>query len=300
MSKLKAKTIIDGDEVFREFKGALGEQLALQEMLTGGLGTPHYYQNDSTRTEIDFVIDSIEGVGGVVPVEVKYGTNLRAKSLSAYVKKHNPELAVRVSASEHSWDGSIEDVPFYALAPFLRKGSEVHIAELPAITGIRESEKVGSSNPMSAAILSLLEGSPLSRRELVALLESRRGIEIEPNKLSSILAKLKQAGVIKTMGSGINSVWEIVALRESDYYRLMEGDILETDLKSTSRMGLLQMMSDNDKLIGSGQRVLDVFGGDPVFTALVDTDTSLEELNDILSKAFPDYGYRIVKRAIDL
>lgn len=41
----------------------------------------HYFMNQSTRTEIDFIVDGNERVPAAVPIEVKAGTNLRAKSL---------------------------------------------------------------------------------------------------------------------------------------------------------------------------------------------------------------------------
>lgn len=133
MSNLPSRAILEGDRVFREFKGALGEQLALQEMIASGVRATGYYQNDSTRSEIDFLVDGIENTEGVVPVEVKYGTNLRARSLAAYVKKNTPVRAIRVSAAEHSIDGVIEDIPFYALSSALRPESEKRIAHIPLI-----------------------------------------------------------------------------------------------------------------------------------------------------------------------
>ena len=87
MANIPSRAVLEGSRMFQEFKGALGEQLALQEMLSAGVLVSSYYQNDSTRTEIDFLVDNIDQTEGAVPVEVKYGTNLRAKSLTAYVKK---------------------------------------------------------------------------------------------------------------------------------------------------------------------------------------------------------------------
>ena len=131
MTNIPSRAVLEGDRMFREFKGALGEQLALQEMLASGIAATSYYQNDSTRTEIDFLVDDIKETEGAVPVEVKYGTNLRAKSLAAYVKKNTPQRAIRVSAAEHSVNGVIEDIPFYALSSALRPEAEKLIAQLP-------------------------------------------------------------------------------------------------------------------------------------------------------------------------
>lgn len=140
MANIPSRAVLEGGRMFQEFKGALGEQLALQEMLSAGVLVSSYYQNDSTRTEIDFLVDNIDQTEGAVPVEVKYGTNLRAKSLTAYVKKNEPQKAIRVSAAMHSADGVIEDIPFYALSSALKPESEKQIATLPNIV-IPETNK---------------------------------------------------------------------------------------------------------------------------------------------------------------
>ncbi|WP_139651357.1 hypothetical protein [Raoultibacter phocaeensis] len=85
------------------------------------MGSAHYFKNEPTRTEIDFVIDGNRLDPNAIPVEVKYGTNLKAKSLTAYVKKYGPDVALRVSATSHAYGGSIEDVPFYAFGSYMRK-----------------------------------------------------------------------------------------------------------------------------------------------------------------------------------
>ena len=113
--RLARASILEGDAIFREFKGALGEQLALQEYVAKTSKPIWYFQNEQTRTEIDFIFDGLENVRGVVPMEVKYGTNLRAKSLASFAKKHEPELALRVSAAPYSRDGAIANIPYYAL-----------------------------------------------------------------------------------------------------------------------------------------------------------------------------------------
>ena len=59
MANIPSRAVLEGDRMFQEFKGALGEQLALQEMLSAGVLVSSYYQNDSTRTEIDFLVDNI-------------------------------------------------------------------------------------------------------------------------------------------------------------------------------------------------------------------------------------------------
>lgn len=49
--------------------------------------------------------------------------------------------------------------------------------------------------------------------------------------------------------------------------------------------------------IGPGKAVLDAIGD---FTQMVDIEDSLDTLNDILKRAYPDYGYRIVRGGFKL
>ena len=129
MSNLPARAILDGAEMFSSFKGALAEQLVAQEMLAcGQAGNSidpgnklHYFINQATRTEIDFIVDGNRAAPQPVPVEVKAGTNLRAKSLAAFVKKYEPPLAIRTSLARPSRDGVIHDVPLYGFGAFFRE-----------------------------------------------------------------------------------------------------------------------------------------------------------------------------------
>lgn len=343
MTSLSAQTILDDDEVFKEFKGALGEQLALQEICATGRNGLNYYQNESTRTEIDFVLDGIRDTGGVVPLEVKYGTNLRAKSLLSYVKRYEPELAVRTSSSYRSSDGLIEDIPFYALAQFLSQGGEKSsIAELPAIAGKREAERRGSSDRTTDAILKLLSKAPLTRKEIIGLLSERMGIALEPQAASMALSKLKRIRAILSKGSGVKARWELSGNNENDLYKLFEGDKLETPYKATSLFGLLNEVSDHDNELAElsasnfwlmnpvdwaefvdDMMVPDFEDDEPYDVVrdagisrelklgqyvlasdsnyyLLDIDNSIDEINAVLEKIFPDYGYRINKGAADL
>lgn len=129
MCNLSARTILDSEALFSSFKGALAEQLVAQELLASGQAGNkvdtgnklHYFMNQSTRTEIDFIVDGNERVPQPVPIEVKAGTNLRAKSLAAFVKKHLPVLALRTSLAPFSRDGVIKNVPLYAFGAYFHK-----------------------------------------------------------------------------------------------------------------------------------------------------------------------------------
>ena len=84
MSGLEAKTIIDGNKIFEEFKGAIAEQYVFQQFKAMDDIPVFYWTNDTSRAEIDFIIQ----IGSnAVPIEVKSSTNLQAKSLKNYIEK---------------------------------------------------------------------------------------------------------------------------------------------------------------------------------------------------------------------
>ena len=67
--------ILDNEGIFREFNGLFVEQFVLQQMAWRYM---MYYWTSGATAEVDFVTE----IGGnVVPIEVKSGTNVKAKSL---------------------------------------------------------------------------------------------------------------------------------------------------------------------------------------------------------------------------
>ncbi len=122
LNNLDARTLLEGNSLFSSYKGSLAEQFALQEILAAGqVGGAHYYKNEKTRNEIDFLVDGNRLMPAAIPIEVKSGENLQAKSLRAYIKKYRPELAIRCSLRPHGVDGALEEVPLYALGSYFRK-----------------------------------------------------------------------------------------------------------------------------------------------------------------------------------
>ena len=112
MTGLRQRTLLDGDDLFVEFKGALIEQYVCQQLKTiEDLGV-YYYTNDRGSCEIDFVVDTGEQI---VPIEVKAETNLRAKSLKTYRERFEPELSVRTSMADYKKDDWLLNLPLYAI-----------------------------------------------------------------------------------------------------------------------------------------------------------------------------------------
>ena len=112
MTGLRQRTLLDGDDLFVEFKGALTEQYVCQQLkMIEDLGV-YYYTNDRGSCEIDFVVDTGEQI---VPIEVKAETNLRAKSLKTYRERFEPELSVRTSMADYKKEDWLLNLPLYAI-----------------------------------------------------------------------------------------------------------------------------------------------------------------------------------------
>ena len=114
LSNLSAKTILDEDKIFTEFKGALTEQYVLQQLKINH--TPIYYwTSKSNVAEIDFVTQ-VENY--VIPIEVKATTNLKAKSLQQYRKDYNPEKSIRTSLADFEINNGLYNIPLYLIGLF--------------------------------------------------------------------------------------------------------------------------------------------------------------------------------------
>lgn len=112
LTNLNVKTIIDGNSIFEEFKGAIAEQYVLQEFKTIKDLPVFYWSNETSRAEIDFVIQ-IES--SVIPIEVKATKNLQAKSLKRYIEKYKPNLAIRTSLADYKQIENLIDLPLYCI-----------------------------------------------------------------------------------------------------------------------------------------------------------------------------------------
>ncbi|MEE0514783.1 MAG: ATP-binding protein [Emergencia sp.] len=112
MAGLRQRTLLDGNDLFVEFKGALTEQYVCQQLKTIQDLDVYYYTNNRGSCEVDFVVDTGELI---VPVEVKAEVNLRAKSLKTYQEKFSPEVAIRTSMADYKKEERLINLPLYAI-----------------------------------------------------------------------------------------------------------------------------------------------------------------------------------------
>ena len=123
MTGLRQQTLLSGNDLFVEFKGALTEQYVLQQLISNSALKLYYYTNDRGSCEIDFLIDT---GNAIIPLEVKAEINLKAISLKTYREKYNPIFAVRSSMADYHNENGLLDLPLYAvsqLEPFCTDSS---------------------------------------------------------------------------------------------------------------------------------------------------------------------------------
>lgn len=112
MTGLRQQTLLDRNNLFSEFKGALTEQYVCQQLKTlEDLGI-YYYTNDRGSCEVDFVIDTGENI---IPIEAKAEINLKSKSLKVYQEKFKPEISVRTSMADYKEESWLYNLPLYAI-----------------------------------------------------------------------------------------------------------------------------------------------------------------------------------------
>jgi predicted AAA+ superfamily ATPase len=122
MTGLRQSALLDGNDMFTEFKGALTEQYVCQQLMTIEDLVVYYYTNERGICEVDFVINT---GNMVIPVEVKAEVNLRAKSLRTYRDKYMPEISIRTSMADYKIEDQMVNLPLYAVEEILNAKIQV-------------------------------------------------------------------------------------------------------------------------------------------------------------------------------
>ena len=110
--------LVRSDSLFSSYRGAFTEQYVAEQFAAiVGPDRLYYHTNQNSTAEIDFISEK----GAVLAFEVKAETNLRAKSLSAALKKY-PELkGYRYSMAPYRMEERMECVPLSAVPFHLRR-----------------------------------------------------------------------------------------------------------------------------------------------------------------------------------
>ena len=112
MGDIDVRTLLGGNDIFVEFKGALTEQYVLQQLIAEVGVTPYYWSSEHGTGEIDFLFQMD---GTIVPLEVKAEENLRARSLRSFNEKYPGLRPIRTSMSDHRKEEWMENWPLYAI-----------------------------------------------------------------------------------------------------------------------------------------------------------------------------------------
>ncbi len=70
-------------------------------------------------SEVEFLL---QNKGRIIPVEVKAGTNTKAKSLQAYIAKYQPEYSVKFTGKKYGYDKkNTFSFPLYMVSVFMKQ-----------------------------------------------------------------------------------------------------------------------------------------------------------------------------------
>ena len=117
LSGLDIHTLIEGNSIFEEFKGALTEQYVLQQLLSLKKLDIYYWSSPKSSAEIDFLLQK---ENKMIALEVKAAENLQAKSLKVFTNKYQPFRSIRSSMSDYREENWMTNIPLYAIDTILR------------------------------------------------------------------------------------------------------------------------------------------------------------------------------------
>ena len=111
LADIPIEVIQNKDAIFDEFNGFLTEQFVLQQLAKHNL----FYWTSEKTSEVDFVMQF--GVD-ILPIEVKSGTNVKAKSLKQFREKYSPKISVRFSLKDTTLNDGLLNISLYYVSIF--------------------------------------------------------------------------------------------------------------------------------------------------------------------------------------
>lgn len=107
LCRIPYQSILDYD--YGSYKGFIAENVVAE--LLSASGEEGLIAWKEKESELEFLITS---GNSIIPIEVKSGRNIRARSLSIYSKKYNPKQVVILSSKILQFDSHTIRVPLYA------------------------------------------------------------------------------------------------------------------------------------------------------------------------------------------
>lgn len=115
MADTDASHVLLTDSIYTEYRGAFAESYILQQIVANHTEKIYYYSAENSRMEIDFLM---KNNCAPLPIEVKAGTNVKAKSLRLFCEKFGISRSVRFSMLPWIIQDSIVNIPLYAAYAF--------------------------------------------------------------------------------------------------------------------------------------------------------------------------------------
>jgi len=106
LAEIPFEVISDKSRIFDEFNGLVAEQFVLQQLARHTL----FYWTGEKISEVDFVM---QYGADIVPIEVKSGTNVKAKSLKLFRETYSPKISVRFSLKETKRDDDLLNISLH-------------------------------------------------------------------------------------------------------------------------------------------------------------------------------------------
>lgn len=115
LSQLSEKTILEGNVLFTEFKGALTENFVATQLVKPYGRDALYYWTSEGTAEVDFIL-SYENA--IYPLEVKAGSTGHLRSLHSYHQQYSPVMRTRTSLQPLQIRDQFANYPLYLVERF--------------------------------------------------------------------------------------------------------------------------------------------------------------------------------------
>ena len=112
MANVDVDIILNGSQIFEEFKGALTEQFVFQQLKAKRNMQIFYWSAENSSGKLDFVVQDEEKI---YPIEVKAEENVQAKSLRFFVQKNPGLKRIRFSMQKFRDQEWMENRPLYTV-----------------------------------------------------------------------------------------------------------------------------------------------------------------------------------------
>ena len=106
LAEIPFEVINSKTAIFDEFNGLVAEQFVLQQLSKHTL----YYWTGAETSEVDFVM---QYGSDIVPIEVKSGKNVKAKSLKLFIEAYSPRISVRFSLKNTLLHNDLQNISLY-------------------------------------------------------------------------------------------------------------------------------------------------------------------------------------------